>query len=91
MSSRSTAGQLQRPGSRQDRQTLKEFSQGSDGLTFKALFNPKTSILLQERHPYTGNLNSEMRGDSKNAYRHRGDTPFYNRDLEGQCWTDLCS
>jgi len=37
-----------------------------------ALFNPKTSILIQKRHPYTGNLNSEMPGDSKNAFLHYG-------------------
>jgi len=37
-----------------------------------ALFNPKTSILIQKRHPYTGNLNSEMPGDSKNAFLHCG-------------------
>ena len=38
-----------------------------------ALFNPKTHILIQIRHPYTGNLNSEMPGDSKNAFLHWGD------------------
>jgi len=38
-----------------------------------ALFNPKTSILIQKRHPYTGNLNSETSGDSKNAFLHWGD------------------
>ena len=27
--------------------------------------NPKTSSLIQRRHPYTGNLNSEMPGDSE--------------------------
>jgi len=25
-------------------------------------------ILVQKRYPYTGNLNSEMPGDSENAY-----------------------
>ncbi len=39
----------------------------------KALFNPETSILIQKRHPYTGNLNSETSGDSKNACLHWGD------------------
>jgi len=29
-----------------------------------ARFNPKTSILVQKRHPYTGNVNSETPGDS---------------------------
>ncbi len=38
-----------------------------------ALFNPETSILIQKRHPYTGNLNSETLGDSKNAFLHWGD------------------
>ena len=36
-----------------------------------ALFNPKTSFLIQKRHPYTGN--SETPGDSKNAFLHWGD------------------
>ena len=39
----------------------------------KALFNPETSILIQKRHLYTGNLNSEMSGDSNNAFLHCGD------------------
>ncbi len=38
-----------------------------------ALFNPETSILIQKRHPYTGNLNSETSGDSKNTFLHCGD------------------
>ncbi len=32
-----------------------------------ALLNPKTSVYLQKRPSYSGNLNSEMPGDSKNA------------------------
>ncbi len=35
-----------------------------------ALFNSKTAISVQERHPYTRNLNSEMPRDSKNAFLH---------------------
>jgi hypothetical protein len=35
-----------------------------------ALFNPKTSILFQIRHPYTGSVNSEKPGDSKNVVLH---------------------
>ena len=27
-------------------------------------------LIIQERHPYTGNLNSETPGDSKNAFAH---------------------
>ena len=38
-----------------------------------ALFNPETSIFIQKHHPYTGNLNSETLGDSKNAFLHWGD------------------
>jgi len=38
-----------------------------------ALFNPEPSILIQKRHPYTGNLNSETCGDSKNVFLHCGD------------------
>jgi len=37
------------------------------------LFSPKTSIFLQKRLPYSGNLNSETPGDSKNAFLYRGD------------------
>ena len=33
-----------------------------------ALLNPKTSILIQKCHPYTGNLNRERSGDSKNVF-----------------------
>ena len=35
-----------------------------------ALFNPEMSILIQKRHSYTGNLNREMSGDSKNGFLH---------------------
>ena len=38
-----------------------------------ALFNSETSVSIQKRHPYTGNLNSETSGDSKNAFLHCGD------------------
>ena len=38
-----------------------------------ALLSPKLSILIQKRHPYTGTLNSETFGDSKNAFLHCGD------------------
>jgi len=31
------------------------------------------SILIQKRHPYTGNLNSDPSGDSKNVLLHGGD------------------
>ena len=39
-----------------------------------ALFNPETSIavVIQEHHLYTGNLNSETPGDSKNGFLHCG-------------------
>ncbi len=39
----------------------------------EALLNPETSVFIQERHPYTGNLNSETSGDSINAFLHCGD------------------
>ncbi len=35
------------------------------GCQAAALLNPKTSILTQKRHPYTGNLNLETIGDSE--------------------------
>ena len=38
-----------------------------------ALLNPETSILIQKRHPYTRNVNSETLRDSKNAFLHWGD------------------
>ena len=43
-----------------------------------ALFNPETSILIQKRHPYTGNLNRETSGDSKNAFLHFADHTRYH-------------
>ncbi len=39
----------------------------------QTLFNPKTSIPSQKRHPCTGKLNSETSGDSKNAFPHCAD------------------
>ncbi len=47
----------------------------------KALFNPKTSILIQKCDPYTGNLNSEMSGDSKNAFQHCGDRLAHTKSV----------
>ena len=44
-----------------------------DYADLEAVFNPQQCILNQKRHPYTGNLNSEMLGDSKNAFLHWGD------------------
>jgi hypothetical protein len=38
-----------------------------------ALFHPKTSIFLQNRPSYSGSLNPEMPGSSKNASLHWGD------------------
>ena len=34
-----------------------------------AVLSPETSILIQKRHPYPGNLNSETSGDSKDAFQ----------------------
>jgi hypothetical protein len=36
------------------------------------LCNPKMSTLMQKHHPYTGNLYSEMSGDSEKALLHCG-------------------
>ena len=41
--------------------------------SLSALFSLKASILIHKCHPYTGNLNSETPGDSKNAFLHRED------------------
>ncbi len=38
-----------------------------------AVFDTETSILIENRHPYTGNVNSEMPGDRQNAFLHCGD------------------
>ena len=38
----------------------------------QALFNPEPAVLIQKRHPYTGDLNSETPGDSTNAFLHWG-------------------
>ena len=45
-----------------------------------SLFNHKTSILNQKRHPYSGILNRETSGDSKNAFLHRGDVLGQQQD-----------
>ena len=45
----------------------------NDSSVHGALSNPKTSILIQKRHPYTGNLNSETCGDSQKTCLHCGD------------------
>ena len=42
-------------------------------LSLSALFDPETYILIQNRHPYTGNPNSETSGDSNSAFLHPGD------------------
>ena len=39
----------------------------------EALSDPKMSIVIQKRHLYTGNVNSETPGDSRNAFLHWGD------------------
>ncbi len=33
-----------------------------------ALLNPETSVFVQKRHLYTGTLNREMSGNSKNVF-----------------------
>jgi len=38
-----------------------------------ALFNPETSVLIQQHPFYKGNLKSETPGDSKNTVLHWGD------------------
>ncbi len=35
-----------------------------------SLSNSGTSVLIQTCHPYTGDLSSEMSGDSKNVFLH---------------------
>jgi len=35
-----------------------------------ALFNPQTSVSIQKRHQYTGNVNSETPWDSQNVFLH---------------------
>ena len=39
----------------------------------RALFNPKTPILVQKRRPYTGNLTTKTTWDNLNASVHCGD------------------
>ena len=39
-------------------------------VTTSALFNRKTSILIQKRDPYTENVDSATPGDSKNTFLH---------------------
>ena len=47
-----------------------------------ALFNPKTSILVEKHHPYIANLNPDTLGDSNNAFLHCG-------DVAGKDWRGL--
>ncbi len=56
--------------------------------------NPKVSILVQTCHLYTGKLNSEMSGDSKNALLNCGDvlavsTTNHDQWHVCQCMHDL--
>jgi len=46
--------------------------QRRDFQVWAALLNPKTSLSIQKRHPYTGNTDSELPGDSTNVFRHGG-------------------
>ncbi len=50
-----------------------------------ALFNPETSALIQQRHPYTGNLNSETPGDSQNVFLYCGDVLVRPERLATPC------
>ncbi len=61
---------LNRPQSRlqSDSQLPNQHHSGPDPRTCTALFNPKTSSVIQKRHPYTRNLNSEASGDSKTRF-----------------------
>jgi len=58
-------------------------SESQPMLLHVALFNPKTSISIQNCHPYTGNLNSEMPVDSKNAFLHCGHVSGVGCDASG--------
>ncbi len=42
-------------------------------LIYGSFSNPQKSIVIQKRHPYTGNLNSGTSGASKNVFLHCGD------------------
>ena len=47
-----------------------------------ALFNPKTTISMQKRDPYTGNPNSETLGDGEDAFLHWGNILRFSQHLE---------
>ncbi len=51
----------------------------------EALSNPKTSISIQKRPPYTGNLNSETSGHSKNAFLRCGDVLENHNSICDSC------
>ena len=55
---------LNQDGTKGQKETIKVFEHSVDRT---ALFNPKTSILIQKYHPYTGNPNRGTSGDSKNV------------------------
>ncbi len=44
---------------------------------------PTCTILVQERHPYTGNLNSETSGDSQIAFLNYGDAFEHKQQHSG--------
>ncbi len=54
---------------------------------YTALFNPETYISMQQRRPYTGNLNSEASGESKNPFLQCGDVIA---DAQEQDSVDKC-
>ncbi len=49
--------------------------------TLQALFNPEMSIFVQKRPSYSGDLNSETPGDSKNAILHGEDLSIHSTQL----------
>lgn len=49
-------------------------------------FQSQNVFLIQKCHPYSGNLNSEKSGDSKNAFPHYGDVWVVKHPLRGYWW-----
>ncbi len=55
----------------------------------KALLNPETSISIQKRHHYTGNLSSETSRDSEKAFLQWGVQCFLSiSTCAGGCFPD---
>lgn len=62
----------------------------ADTASLAALFNPGTSVFIQNSHPFTGNLNSGTSGDSNSMFLHRRDVLAVHKDQMQSAMQSLC-